>query len=323
MPDVHAIITDKVTDEMYQEGFDILFFNRVPPKNLLSEILKARQQYGFKLVVDLDDHWDLDPHHILYNFYQEGNISNYILCAVVDADAVTVTHDRLAEAVKPFNRNIWVLPNAISRKEEQFRVMHEPGGERTRILWAGGVTHEKDIAILRNPMKRVTADSWLRNQILMVMGGYHDEDVWQRMVSSYSNGLALKLYLVHGKPVAEYYHSYRLGDICLVPLQATKFNAHKSNLKVLEAANMGLPVIVSHVDPYLDFPDELVNYVKSQGDWYRHLRHLVADPEYRRQQGAALREYCREVYNFDRINAIRKELFETLTVPNDKVGDKV
>lgn len=308
MPEIDVTFVNHIGEESpikTCEGFDVVFVNRMFPLNKLSDILQQRQQYGFRLIVDLDDHWDLDPTHMLYNYYKQHNLSTYILHAVTCADAVSVTHERLAEQTAIYNRNVWVLPNAIDDKHPHFKIKHEPGA-LTRLFWAGGITHENDIAILRNPVRRVHSDGYLKDRIMMVMGGYvkgHPE--WDRMATVYTNGLKMKGCILDGRDVSSYYHLYQYADVCMIPLQNNRFNLYKSNLKILEAANIGKPVIVSHVDPYKGFPDGVVNYVHRQTDWYKHVRHLVRDSVFAEAQGLALKEYCQTHYNFDKINAVR------------------
>lgn len=317
LPDIKVTFTNyigeggKVTENDLKD-YQVIVFNRLFPGNRLSDVLKWRQKYGFKLICDLDDHWDLDPNHLLYQYYKERNLSTYILHAVNIADAVIVTHERLADAVLPYNRNVWVLPNAIDGKHPQFNIQHQPG-DRTRLFWAGGVTHEKDIAILRNPIKRLSSDSYLSSKVMMVMGGHTDgQPVWDKMASTYTNGLQLCGAILKGRPVENYYSLYEFADVCLVPLEAGRFNGYKSNLKILEAANIGKPVIVSAVNPYLGFHQSVVNYVERQTDWYRHIRRLVRDQTLAEEQGKRLKDYCNEFYNFDKINAVRCELITTI-----------
>ena len=313
MPELDVTFTNYVgpegeVKETDLQNYQVVIFNRVFPANKLSDMIKLRQRYGFKLICDLDDHWDLDPHHILYQHYKEKNLSTYILHAVTIADAVTVTHERLADAVLPYNKNVWVLPNAIDDKHPQFNIQHQPG-DRVRLFWAGGITHENDINILRNPLKRVCSDSYLKEKVMMVMCGHMDGyPVWDKMVSAFTNGLQLKGSILKGRPVNDYYSLYEFADICLVPLVDSKFNRNKSNLKILEAANAGKPVIVSDVHPYLDFPTDLVNYVEHQSDWYRLIRGLVRNRLFAEEQGERLKAYCKEHYNFDKINKVRCEL---------------
>jgi len=310
---IYCLFTDLITEPMLEDGkFDVVIVNRLFPANKLSQVLDWRKKYGFRIIVDLDDHWNLDPNHIIYEYYKEKNLSNYIVQSVIIADAVTVTHDRLAEACMPYNKNIWVLPNAINPTHGQFATP-KTESPKVRLFWAGGITHEHDIAILRNPLRRVHSDGMLRQLVHMVLGGYMPQHAaWDKMVSCYTHGLQLKGTILEGRPVDEYYQLYQYADIALIPLQDSKFNGHKSNLKIIEAANMGVPVIVSNVHPYKDFPPELVNYVNSQTDWYKYIRHLVADQSYREQQGAALKEYCANVFNFDKINVQRLALLNEM-----------
>jgi len=100
-----------------------------------------------------------------------------------------------------------------------------------------------------------------------------------------------------------YSSNYKYADICVVPLLSTKFNGMKSNLKVLEAAHMGLPVIASNVHPYKDMPG--VMYVNKSADWYD----LLNDFDQQRGSAGVLSDYCKEHYNFDKINLKRREAF--------------
>jgi hypothetical protein len=68
---------------------------------------------------------------------------------------------------------------------------------------------------------------------------------------------------------------------------------------------MGVPVGVSIVDPYRGFPDDIVNYVNTHQDWYRHVRRLTRDRGLAAEQGARLHQYCDVMYNFNRINEAR------------------
>jgi hypothetical protein len=103
--------------------------------------------------------------------------------------------------------------------------------------------------------------------------------------------------------------AYTDSDISVIPLVDNKFNAMKSNLKVLETAAKKNPAIVSYVNPYLDMP---VHYVKSQKDWYKHIRDLVSDADMRKESGEKLFEFCEKNYNFEGINLDRKYIYSKL-----------
>jgi glycosyltransferase involved in cell wall biosynthesis len=286
------------------KDIDILFFNRMIPTMALAYILLLRNKYGFKLVCDIDDHWLLNKDHVLKKGYDKHKISNVIADHIKAADLVTVTHERLAYECTSLNSNVHILPNAIP-KHTQFLAKKEPD-DLTRLFWAGGNTHRKDLELLRRPLQIIK-----RDKVKFIMGGYrHDDPELREMAKIFSTNSAYNTEVIEMLPVDKYYYAYSQCDISLIPLVDNEFNRHKSNLKILEAANVEAPVIVSKVHPYIGFPDNIVNYVTAANTWYSQINKLVNDPQLRKEQGIELRNYCDEHYNFNKINETRKQIFE-------------
>lgn len=305
MEGVELKVSAKLTEDQL-EGIDVLFFNRIISSVSLKQLWDWREKYGFKMIVDYDDHWYLGPDHYLYDIYHQYQVSELMEEYIKVSDAVVVTHERLFHDVFPINQNVYILPNAIP-DWGQFKANKTPS-DLIRLFWAGGVTHKNDIQILSGPVRRFNFPN-----IQMVMGGYVKESPeYRAMASAFTNGGRIRHNLIEALPVDSYYYMYSECDIALIPLTETKFNSYKSNLKILEAANVGAPVVVSRVHPYLDFDEDLVNYIDKQGDWYKQVKMLVDNPGYAKQQGQYLKEYCREYYNFEKINKQRKELFENV-----------
>lgn len=313
MPGVELKLSNRITEELVKD-IDILFCNRFINGLPLHEVLALREKYGFKIIIDNDDYWELDPHHVLYHVYENG-IKEAIKEFIVHADYTFVTHERLYEKSIKLNPNCSILPNAIGRYE-QFDVSKYPS-DYIRLFYAGSNTHVKDIELLKNPIKRF---HW--NNIEMVLCGHNEKNPeLMRMATDFTNGGKLRNNLVRFLPVEEYYHFYSLCDIALIPLVDSKFNQYKSNLKILEAANVSSPVIVSKVHPYLGFPEDIVNYVSSQGDWYRQVKKLIENPNMVKEQGLALRDYCKANFNFEKINKERKQLFEYVAGKQSQVRE--
>ncbi len=299
MADTDAYITNALTDtDLVERKPDAIYYNRTVGEN----VVKQARSLGIKIVVDVDDYWLLDPHHIAYQDYLDTGFEKLQCKHLWFADAVTTTHERLAEKIYYYNKNVTVVPNAIPKNSEWFRVV-KTESEFTRIFWQGSITHERDIELLRGPVRRLN-----RGQYFMVMAGYTESPVWDRMVSAYTNGLKLKGSILPGASPMEYYSNYQYADICMAPLLETPFNSFKSNLKILEAAHSGLPVIASHVHPYID-SSMPVQYVKSQQDWRKHIADLT-DKSNREEAGRTLQEHCDRHYNFETINQKRREVFK-------------
>lgn len=309
--DCDSHITNKLTEEQLEKGCDVLVMNRFAFYNHADELKQWKEKYKFKVIIDIDDHWELPENHILYENWQFNHVGNLIINNMIEADAVTCTHERLAEMISIYNDNVYVLPNSIPYDFEQFK-MNKVESDKVRIMYQGSITHMYDMELLRNPMKKVHSDINLRNKISTIFGGHVQNLIDSNsMLSAFTCGLKLNPTIFPGMNPLEYFQVYNHADICLVPLLENKFNRFKSNLKVLEAGYAGIPVIASHVHPYLDFPEDCIMYVERQKDWYTYMKTLVEFPYTREVFGKNLKEYCDKHFNFKEINDKRKEIYES------------
>ncbi len=304
----YAYFTDVLTDEVLEEKFDLVLFNRFIPGVPLETLKEKQKKYGFKIVCDIDDYWILDSSHILYSVYPTQEILNHIQAA----DLVTCTNERLWNAIRPYNSNVTILPNALPYGNDQFTDVREYT-DKVKFVYTGSITHEEDIKLVQFPFKRVASDMNLRNKVHFQLCGFDDRGegsahIWHRMISNFTCGLKLgdvRRFL----PVTEYMNFYNDADCSIVPLRATRFNSMKSNLKLLEAASKKIPVIGSHVEPYLNSPMIPVNY---QGDWYREIKKVTEDAIYRQEKGLELFDWAVTNFNLFKVNEIRKQLYLNL-----------
>jgi hypothetical protein len=297
----YCLITDTIKEEMFEDKYDILLLNRMLVNITPETLVKWRNKYGFKIIVDNDDHWLLDRHHILYERYLVNNITQTILNFIAIADLCTCTHERLAEAIYFYNKNVVIIPNAIPFGEEQFTDLKKES-DLVRLFWSGSGTHQQDISILRNPMKRINLP------VRTIIAGYNDAEkvIWDTMICDFTNGLKLNPTIYNYNPVISYMAAYCDSDISLIPLKDTRFNGMKSNLKILETASKKNPAIVSEVNPYLNMP---VCYVKSQKDWYKWIKLLVNDESARKSMGEQLFDYCNKHFNLHEVNKDRLAIY--------------
>jgi glycosyltransferase involved in cell wall biosynthesis len=302
MQDVKVYITNDFKESDFEEGCDVVFFNRLLPINLIPKLLELKLKYGFKIICDIDDYWHLDQHHVLYESYIQDEYAVKQTTMLSIANVVTTTNSRLADKVKEHNKNVFVLPNAIP-KTGQFDLQRNYSIQ-PRLFWQGSQTHRKDVEILRP----VSSELYhTLKQCKMVMAGYNGDSEWDSMIFNYTAGTLLSCKIIEAAPVHSYYNAYKEADICLVPLVDSNFNKYKSNLKVLEAANLGLPVICSKVNPYLDFP---ILYAENNKEWIRHIKRLVESRKAQKECGKELKAFVDVHYNFDKINLMRKQIFE-------------
>lgn len=299
-------------------NYDIFMYSRVSVLDYIDQIKEFSREMGFKICLDIDDFWEVDPHHIAYAGNKEGDYVKEQVKHIMAADVILTTHSRLAAEIKPFNKNVYVLPNAIPRCE-QFCIETIPH-HLTRLFWQGSVTHEEDIKLLQRPIECLNK---IAGKIKMVMAGVEldpeeevidgkimhltHSDVWYNMGLDYTANTKHQYKLIAGLPITDYYKAYAHADICLIPLLNTKFNSMKSNLKVLEAANLSLPVICSPVHPYLGLP---VIYAAGTKGWVSNITRLVESKDYQKEAGAELKEFCDIHFDFHKINRERRQILE-------------
>ena len=301
MPNVDVFITNDLNEKHFDKGCDMFMYNRVLPEFFAITFERLRRKYGFKVCVDIDDYWVLDSHHVLHSHYNDIDFEATQSKHIKHADIVTVTNSNLAKHAKALNTNVHVLPNAIP-KIGQFDITRK-ASPYTRLFWQGSQTHRKDIEILAPCIRSLTNIS---SKIKMVIAGYGEDCLeWKQMIYDYTNETKFQYKIIPAKPIHDYYAAYSHADICLVPLIESTFNVCKSNLKVLEAANLGLPCIVSNVQPYKGLP---VMYVNKYNDWQKQIRRLVGSRRAQKEEGLKLKDYCDKHYNFDKINLQRKQI---------------
>ena len=304
MPKDYCMITDTISEEVFEGNYDLVIMNRMLANITPEQMLEWRNKYNFKLIVDNDDYWKLDPSHLLAERYALNDIPSQIISWIKIADLCTCTHERLAEEIYQYNKVVEILPNAIPYGEEQFQD-NKIESDLVRLFWSGSGTHEKDMDILRNPMKRINFP------VRTIIAGYNEGEkpVWDKMIGAFTNGLKLNPKIYNYNEVTKYMAAYADSDISLIPLADTKFNSMKSNLKILETASKYNPAIVSNVHPYKDMP---VCYVDRQKDWYYWTHLLVNDEAARIDFGERLFEYCNKNFNLHEVNKKRFAIYSKL-----------
>ena len=305
MNDIKGYVTNYITEDK-TDDWDILLYNRICQYDLNWK--KTKELLGCQVVMDIDDHWQLPVNHLYYNTYQD--IAERIERNLMQADLVTVTNSNLLNKVKQFNDNVIVMPNALPYGLNQFNDTRVKS-DKVRLFWCGSISHDNDIKILKEPLKRLQG----RKDIQMVMGGYNDSDaytksIWDKMFSMFTGNLpSIKL---HSASPTQYMDMYNFADIVLIPLEDSDWHACKSNLKILEAAAKRLPVICSNVAPYNMDVDAPVLWVNNQKDWFRYINLLTNNPSLRENLGNELYAWASKRYNFKEINQQRYDAYKSI-----------
>ena len=126
------------------------------------------------------------------------------------------------------------------------------------------------------------------------------------------------------KPITTYASNYNLFDVSLAPLVEHKFNAVKSQLKVIEAGFHKKALIAQDFGPYtLDLKnakmygggfDEtgnalLVDSSKNHKQWYQHIKYLIENPDKIEILAKNLHDTVTKSYHIDVVTEARRDLY--------------
>jgi hypothetical protein len=305
---------NKKSANKHLETAKLFTFNRFPNLNIPdSELFVLARQYGFKIVIDIDDWVYLPEGHLLKKNWDRMKVGDRLVQLLKRADAITTTTQRLADKFKEINKKVYVIPNAVPfdndfPESKQFL----PGvrvSDRTRFGYVGGVTHLQDLKLISRVFDRM-GPNWDFS-----LCGYNpiSANIWDSMerIASW-NGHNPNYKRVLTKNLDEYMTSYDELDCVLVPLVKSDWSACKSSLKCYEAGAKKCAAIVSDCAPYTDdVPRSVVTYCTSNRDWWDAAK-KHKDLSFCRDQGEKLYEWVKENRNIKKVAQLRREIYDEI-----------
>ena len=137
-------------DLAYLTQFNIIFGNKdMCSVEKAKEIFPLLKEKGIKIIIDVDDHWNLHPGHPHYQYSKYAKIGERIVKMLPFADYVTTTTDFFANEIKKYNKNVIIFPNGIDPDSKKFQIKEIPS-DKVRIGFLGGSSHLKDLQLLKS-----------------------------------------------------------------------------------------------------------------------------------------------------------------------------
>lgn len=202
------------------------------------------------------------------------------------ADAVTVSTEPLAEALRAFNENMVVVPNAIDPALHRLSALPKSDGT-IRVGWAGSVTHVRDVQPAIVALTQVMAE---RPNVRAVVMGQLGAKLIKKLDPNrtyWQQPVVFKDYykMLHGCGI----------DIGLAPIRPNAFNDCKSDVKWLEYSAVGAAVVASDFGPYRRSIRHGVTGLLAEhhnvSAWKKHILTLVDNVEMRRVMVIEAREF--------------------------------
>ena len=132
------------------------------------QFISVLKSLGIKTICDIDDYWLPTKEHPLHQLIVQNKIHEKIIGNIKASEYVTTTTEIYADEIRKYNKNVFVLPNAIDPNEAQFKEK-TPESDRLRIGWLGGSSHLHDLMLLDGMTEKL---SEFKNQIQYVVCGF-------------------------------------------------------------------------------------------------------------------------------------------------------
>jgi glycosyltransferase involved in cell wall biosynthesis len=243
--------SEAIQEKLYAafKYFDVIVFQRIQNKEALALIAKLKEDNDHvKIVAEIDDSIGEVP---LSSTLPWKKHHMWAAEHLFRSDAVICSTEYLGNSIKKIigDKPVYVAPNCIS-KDTWNPKLTDKINDRFRIGYIGGASHDEDLRIVYRGLKPIldTQDDF---ELVIRYGGFKPEWLedhplidFERVdchISKYPQLLAdLSL------------------DIGIAPLRDSEFNRCKSNIKFLEMASIGVPLVASNVEPYKNTKGDIV-----------------------------------------------------------------
>ncbi len=272
-------------DRAALDGADLLVVQRTFARAANAALIEELFASGRPVVWETDDLLTELPAERLFAGATEAD-REFLLAFARRAHAVTVSTEPLAEELRAYNANVHVLPNLVDlglwTRTAPHATGEEPGPPVVGFIGTPG--HRRDLERVEVALLRVATR--LGPGVRFRFQGC-TTDRLLRLGSAHSLPFD-PAYLEFAREVAA-----DPPAIGVVPLEDTRFNRCKSNIKWLEFAAAGVPAVFSRVAPYAACVEHGVTGFLAGTDpreWIEPLEALVRDPARRARVAAAARE---------------------------------
>lgn len=289
--------------------YDLVQFH----KNFVTpEILIKLKVIGVKTVVDFDDYWHVPYNHLSFQHYKHNNQPFRFIEIIRQAQYISTTTPLLAKEIKRHNPKVLVFPNCINT-ENPHTYPIELKSDFLRFGYLGGSCHLPDVELLRGLNNKLSGSGLPYSLNLF---GYKQDSVYfdYAKVLTDNGDYSENLTLYPSLPVPDYLYFYNMVDVSLVPLIPNKFNALKSELKLVEAGMFKKTVIASHVQPYKPYLKHKRNafIAESRTVWFKGMKYFIKNPEAASDYGEQLFQDIQKYFNYERISKSRAEAYRQI-----------
>jgi len=272
---------------------------------------------GIPLIYETDDDlFNIPSAHPEAEHYRRTTLGARIVAAA--ADFVTVSSPGLATALKGINPNIVVIPNALDETlwfDRTSAQTIEDGW--TRILYMGTFTHEGDLMLLEEPMKRLRSrfGERIRLEVLGIATSLPD---WcDRVDVPWPKAGSYPMFVRWLRSIRNRW------SFAVAPLAESTFNAKKSLIKFLDYGAVGLSGIYSAGDPYDQLREFRAPVVLTENDpdaWFDAMSEFILNRAERQSLNRNAEHIVRTEFTLASQAALRRAKWESIVGTRRSTG---
>lgn len=265
----------------------------------MKELLEKYKDENIPILYDVDDY--------LLDRITECDRKK-VMETINKCDGITVTTGYLAKLYRDkLNKKVWIIQNSIN--PEQYKLakqLSKPQKKNTVTICylCGTNTHDKDFSCIEKVLYEVLS---AHPEVKLYLIGPLSQSCLFEPIKKQIIRMKYMPYLQLQCLTAEM-------DINIAPLVIDDFNQSKSELKIFEAALVGVPTIASPIEPYKNLISSGVNgYIAyTQEDWKEQLETLIASPELRKKMGMRAKEDFVEHYRIENVAETAIQIYQEL-----------
>jgi len=160
-------------DEFLKE-YDIIHGHRtLCDFSQMPYLVDKLHSFGVKVILDIDDYWEVSREHPLYHAVKKDNLKDKIVGNLKIVDGVSTTTSVYADYIKPYNKNILIIPNGVNRNLKEWIPANDKCSyDKLRILYLAGSSHLQDVSLLKDSFERLIADPAIENKFQVHLSGF-------------------------------------------------------------------------------------------------------------------------------------------------------
>lgn len=278
---------------------DVCFLQRPSDPNHL-QIIELCNHNRIPTWVDYDDLLLAVPEdNPAHDHYMRKDTQDRIKKILSAATVVTVTTEALKNCLSQYNKNIYVIPNALPQK---FLHLAKPFQWKKQVNWRGTNTHQRDIGEYGGELNALADE---RKDVLFTFIGYNPWFVTGGMPPT-------QAIIVPPMTIGDYFRFMNVTNppIQIVPLAGHMFNLCKSNIAYLEACLTGAVTIAPNWPEWRDRPGVLT--FDSNEEFKQKIEYVLDSPKEAALIHALGQKHVLRHNTMRRVNPLREQLIESL-----------